>query len=439
MPNERLDMPAVILVGTQWGDEGKGKVIDLLSAEADHVVRSQGGNNAGHTLVVGGTEFRLHLIPSGVLYPHTKCYIGAGTVIDPEVLCREISALEEQGIELTGRLTISPLAHVIFPYHRHLDALYESIGRGHPVGTTHRGIGPCYADKVHRVGIRIGEMVRPERLRHALRLRIDRYNDEVGDDLMERALDFEAIYWEYCRHADRLRPFLGRVEEALFTALDKGELVLLEGAQGTLLDTTYGTYPYVTSSSTLAAGVCAGAGLGPTHISHVIGVAKVYTTRVGNGPFPTEVTGEEMFVEVRKAREIGTTTGRHRRIGWCDLVLLRHAVHLNGLSSLALTKLDVLDHVKTIRLCVGYRLDGEQLDMPPQLAEDLARVEPIYEEWPGWLESTSDCSSYEELPAAARGYIERIAELCEVPIALVSVGPDRERTLCLIENLFAHV
>jgi adenylosuccinate synthase len=416
-------MPSVIVVGAQWGDEGKGKVIDLLAEYADCIVRSQGGNNAGHTIVVKGKEFRFHLVPSGILYPHTQSFIMGGTVIDPKVLLEEISGLEDQGVLLKGRLHLSPYAHVIMPYHPIFDKLSEERKGAHAIGTTGRGIGPCYADKVNRIGIRVCELIDPSLLEKRLRYILPLKNQE--------------IYKEYSVYGRSLAPLVGQPERALGKACKENKNVLFEGAHGTLLDITFGTYPYVTSSSTISSGVSGGAGIGASRISHTIGVVKSYTTRVGAGPLPSALNDQEqnLFLDHSAAREIGTTTGRKRRIGWFDACLVRYAACLNGMDSLALTKLDVLDSVREIKICTGYRVCGQQIDYPPPAIEDLEEAEPIYETMAGWNCSTKDVAVYDQLPKEARAYIERLCQLVNTPLSILSLGPERERTL-FIQELF---
>lgn len=415
---------SVAALGMQWGDEGKGKVVDLLSENATHIARAQGGNNAGHTIVVSGKEFRFHLIPSGILYPHTKCYIGGGTVIDPESLLVELESLKKQGISTHNRLFISQYAHVVFPYHKLMDALAEKAKGKAAIGTTGKGIGPCYVDKVGRLGIRMVDLMHPERFRSKLMAIFSKKEKELGT-----SLDFEKVYSDYLGYAKELAPYVSPVEELLFEAGKKGEKVLFEGAQGALLDVTFGTYPFVTSSCTLSGGISSGLGVGPTRIDHTLGVTKAYTTRVGNGPLPSELSMEELsqFPDHLAAREVGTTTGRKRRIGWFDAFLLRHTICLNGADSLALMKLDVLDDLETIKICTGYK----KCKIFPACIEELELSQPIYETHPGWKKSTRDVKIYDDLPHNARAYIRRIEELCGVPISLISVGPEREKTLWL--------
>lgn len=425
-------MPSVILVGAQWGDEGKGKIIDILTAKAQHVVRPQGGNNAGHTIIVGDQEYKLHLIPSGILHLHTQCYLGAGTAIDPDVLLQEIDSLQSRGIPVKGRLWISPAAHIIFPYHRILDQLLEQRKGERSIGTTGRGIGPCYADKANRLGIRIGDLIRPDIFPKILKSVLALKNDEIVKLYGGERLSYDEILLHFTQIAEILKFYVLNVEETINYALDHDENVLFEGAQGTFLDISLGTYPYVTSSNTIAGGLCAGAGIGPSRIDHTIGIVKSYTTRVGNGPLPSE---EEFLLNHEMAREYGTTTGRKRRIGWFDAVLAKTAVRLNGLQSIALTKLDILDHLDPIKICVAYQFNGKRYDHLLPNTEDLDKVLPIYETVPGWKTSTSHIDHYEDLPENAKNYLKKIEELCKVPISLISLGPEREKTI-LLKDVF---
>jgi adenylosuccinate synthase len=417
----------IAVIGMQWGDEGKGKVIDLLSKEAQHIARAQGGNNAGHTIVVENQEYRFHLIPSGILYPHTKCYIGGGTVIDPASLLSEMNELKKHRVDFEKRLFISAYAHVVFPYHRLLDQLSEKLKGKEAVGTTGRGIGPCYVDKVSRCGIRMADLCSSKTFGEKLRSVLELKNRELEKLYGEKPLSFESIFHEYTDFARQLEPFIAPVEEALFKANKRGEKILFEGAQGALLDNTFGTYPYVTSSCTMSGGICSGLGMGPTRLDHTLGVAKAYTTRVGNGPLPTEFSPQELalFPDHSTSREIGTTTGRKRRMGWLDAFLLKHTVCLNGADSLAVTKLDILDDLDEIKICVGYK----HCHTFPATVEELAAAIPIYETHPGWKRSTRDLKIYGDLPPKARAYLRRIEEICEVPISLISVGPEREKTI----------
>lgn len=429
-------MPGVIVVGAQWGDEGKGKIIDLLTSKAKHIVRAQGGNNAGHTIIIGNDEYKLHLTPSGILHPHTQCYIGAGTVIDPEVLVFELNTLKSRGIDLTGRLWISPAAHIIFPYHRKLDLLLEQKKGPRAVGTTGRGIGPCYADKANRIGIRIADLLDSKGFSTLLKSAIASKNEEITKLYSSEPLSYEEIYSEYTRYAQYLSPHVNYVEEMVNSALADKENILFEGAQGTFLDISTGTYPYVTSSSTIAGGICTGSGVGPSRITHTLGVIKAYTTRVGLGPIPSEVSETDQFLDHLTAREFGTTTRRKRRIGWFDAVIAKTASRLNGLDSIALTKLDVLDQVSTIKICTSYEIDGQRVERVPYLADEFARAKPIYEELPGWNENTSQLTQFEQLPINAKAYLKRLEELTEAPISMISVGPEREQTIT-IKNPFS--
>ncbi len=415
-------MPVIIIVGAQWGDEGKGKVVDLLAAQATHVVRGQGGNNAGHTVVVEGKEHKLHLLPTGALHAHIQCYIGAGTAIDPTALLAEMAETD-----VSGRLWISPKAHLIMPYHKLLDALQEGRKGSKSIGTTGKGIGPCYTDRAARLGIPIGLLVEPDRFRSRLEEVLETKNRELVDLFSAQPLSLETILQEYLELGQRLQPYLSNVEFRLTDAHVRGETILLEGAQGTLLDVTFGTYPYVTSSSCTAAGICQGAGLGPSTVWETCGVVKAFNTRVGNGPMPTE---DPNFPQDHVSmREIGTTTGRKRRLGWFDAVLARASVALNGLTALALMKLDILDTFPEIKVCVGYSLEGKTWDLPPESTEDLFRVQPVYITLPGWNTSTRDIRDFENLPKAAQSYIDFLQTQCGIPIRMISVGPGREETI----------
>ena len=408
-------MSALVIVGVQWGDEGKGKIIDLLTPSADVVVRYQGGANAGHTIVKDGEETVLHLLPSGILHPNCKCIIGNGVVIDPEVLINEIAALHERGL-LTDNscLHVSDRAHVVFPYHKKLDQLGESSRGKSSLGTTGRGIGPTYEDKVARLGIRIGDLLQPKLLRERLTLSLLGKNRQL-ESLGEEAIQVD----EMCKlaelWAEKLKPFIQDTELILHEQIKLGKKILLEGAQGAALDIDHGTYPYVTSSNTVAGAACAGAAIGPTLIKNVLGVAKAYTTRVGEGPFPTELIDENGDKLQELGNEFGSTTGRRRRCGWFDAVLVQHSVRINGLTGLALTKLDVLSQFKTIKICTEYSSGNK----------------PIYEEVPGWNEDISQVRRYEDLPKTARDFVEKIGLYCGVAVELVSVGPDRNASMIL--------
>ncbi|MBO1047023.1 MAG: adenylosuccinate synthase [Dolichospermum sp. LBC05a] len=421
-------MANVIVIGAQWGDEGKGKITDLLSRSADVVVRYQGGVNAGHTIVVQGQTFKLHLIPSGILYPKTECIIGCGTVIDPQVLIKELEQLEELNIS-TANLLISQTAHVTMPYHRMIDKASEEVRGNHKIGTTGRGIGPTYADKSERIGIRMLDLMDTDGLREQLKWTIN-YKNTILEKLYNLPpLNPEEVIEEYLGYAERLRPFVVDTSLKIYDAVLRRRNILFEGAQGTLLDLDHGTYPYVTSSNPVAGGACVGSGLGPTMIDRVIGVSKAYTTRVGEGPFPTELNGGIGDLLGDRGAEFGTTTGRKRRCGWFDAVIGRYAVRINGMDCMALTKLDVLDELEEINVCVAYEIDGERCEHFPTSARLFARCRPIYKTVPGWQVSTSHCRTLEELPQKALDYLKFLAELMEVPIAIVSLGASRDQTI----------
>ena len=421
-------MANVIVIGAQWGDEGKGKITDLLSRSADVVVRPQGGVNAGHTIVVNGQTFKLHLIPSGILYPNTECIIGSGTVIDPKVLLQEIDQLEAFQVSVS-QLYISQTAHVTMPYHRLLDQASEERRGKHKIGTTGRGIGPTYADKSERTGIRVVDLMDPKTLRKKLIWTVN-YKNVVLEKLYDLPpLDPEVVIQEYLHYAERLRPHVVDSSLKIYDSIQKRKNILFEGAQGTLLDLDHGTYPYVTSSSPVAGGACVGAGIGPTMIDRVIGVAKAYTTRVGEGPFPTELYGELNQHLCDRGAEFGTTTGRRRRCGWFDGVICRYAVRINGLDCLAITKLDVLDELEEIQVCVDYELDGKTCDHFPGNASEFARCKPIYKTLPGWQQSTENCRDLADLPQQALNYLKFLAELMAVPIAIISLGASRDQTI----------
>ncbi len=421
-------MANVIVIGAQWGDEGKGKITDLLSRSADVVVRSQGGVNAGHTIVVQGQTFKLHLIPSGILYPDTECIIGSGTVIDPKVLLEELEQLHTLKVA-TENLFISQTAHVTMPYHRLFDQASEERRGKKKIGTTGRGIGPTYADKSERTGIRVVDLMNSDELKEKLEWTIN-YKNVILEKLYNlEPLDPQVVIEEYLDYAEQLRPHVVDSSLKIYEAIQQRKNILFEGAQGTLLDLDHGTYPYVTSSNPIAGGACVGAGIGPTVIDRVIGVAKAYTTRVGEGPFPTELHEEIGQLLGDRGAEFGTTTGRRRRCGWFDAVIGRYAVRVNGLDCLAITKLDVLDELAEIKVCVAYELDGQTCHNFPNNASQFARCTPIYETLPGWQQSTQDCRSLEDLPKEALDYLKFLAELMEVSIAIVSLGAGREQTI----------
>jgi adenylosuccinate synthase len=418
----------VIVIGAQWGDEGKGKITDLLSRSADVVVRSQGGVNAGHTVVVAGQTFKLHLIPSGILYPSTECIIGSGTVIDPQVLIEEIEQLKALGVTVDN-LHISQTAHITMPYHRKIDQASEESRGEYKIGTTGRGIGPTYADKSERTGIRVLDLMNSEHLHKQLGWTIN-YKNVILEKLYNLPpLDPEKVIEEYLKYAEYLKPFVVDSSLKIYEAVQEKKNVLFEGAQGTLLDLDHGTYPYVTSSNPIAGGACVGAGVGPTTIDRVIGVAKAYTTRVGEGPFPTELNDQVGQLLGDLGAEFGTTTGRRRRCGWFDAVIGRYAVRINGLDCLAITKLDVLDQLEEIKVCVAYEIDGEICNHFPTNATYFANCKPVYKTLPGWQEDTTSCRSLEDLPKKALTYLKYLAELMKVPIAIVSVGPGRDQTI----------
>lgn len=423
-------MSAVVIVGAQWGDEGKGKVTDFLAQKADMVVRHQGGANAGHTVVVGDRTFKLHLIPSGILYPDKVSVIANGVVVDPDILVSELDYLTSQAVAIDG-LRISTQAHVVMPYHKLMDALQEGRLGDKKLGTTLRGIGPAYMDKAARTGIRMSELVEPDRLRRRVAGQLAEKNRMLQLYGIE-PLDAEAITDQYLAYGQRLAPFMTNTAYLINDALDRDRNVLFEGAQGTLLDIDHGTYPYVTSSHPVAGGACIGAGVGPTRINQVYGVLKAYTSRVGDGPFPTELLNATGTNIRERGQEYGTTTGRPRRVGWLDGVALRQAARVNGLTGVVVTRLDVLDSMPELQLSVGYRLkDGSTTKEFPDRAEALETVEPIFEAMPGWQEPTTQVRRLEDLPEAARRYLDRISELTGVPVVMVSVGAERTHTITL--------
>ncbi len=425
-------MSALVIVGAQWGDEGKGKVVDLYTPYADLVVRYAGGANAGHTLVVGGEKLILHLIPSGILHEDTKCVVGQGTVIDPAVLLEEIRALGERGVSTLARLLISERAHVVLPHHKQVDELREAKSN-EAIGTTKRGIGPCYEDKAARRGIRMGDLLDESHLGTKLDANLEAWRPVI-EALGGVSPDASSIKTQYAEFGDTLRGYIGDATTAVRGAVESEGKILLEGAQGTMLDIDNGTYPFVTSSNAVAGGACTGAGIGPTHITRAIGIAKAYTTRVGGGPFPTELH-DEAGQRLRDAgSEYGSTTGRPRRCGWLDLVALRHAVAVNGLDEIAITKLDVLSNLPTLEVCIAYELDGQRLSHPP--FQRLDAVTPIYETLEGWNEELSSCRTRGELPIAAQRYLELIEKEVGCRVGLVSVGPDREDTADLRDPFY---
>lgn len=423
----------VIVVGTQWGDEGKGKVVDWLTDHAQGVVRFQGGHNAGHTLVIGGQKTALQLIPSGIMRPGVACYIGNGCVLSLPDLLREIDKLEAVGIEVTSRLKISDACPVILPYHVALD-LARELRRGDArIGTTGKGIGPAYEDKVARRAIRVADLLNPEVFAEKLKQNMDYHNFVLENYLKVEPVSYQKTLNDTLAVIPRIKPLIADVSTALNRAYESGSNLLFEGAQGSLLDVDHGTYPYVTSSNCVAGNAAAGAGIGPGMLNYILGITKAYTTRVGSGPFPSELSTDEGVGKHLSVvgMEFGTVTGRPRRCGWFDAALLRRSAQLNGLSGLCLTKLDVLDGLETIKICVGYKMDGKEIQIFPSNGEDASRCEPIYEEMPGWTENTIGTRSMDALPANAQAYIKRIEELVGKPVDMVSTGPDREETLVL--------
>ncbi|UCF57538.1 MAG: adenylosuccinate synthase [Deltaproteobacteria bacterium] len=425
-------MSNVVVVGTQWGDEGKGKVVDLLTAKADIVVRFQGGNNAGHTLVVNGEQTICHLIPSGILHEGKKCLIGNGLVVDPEVLLEEINNLTERGIAVNPeRLSLSEKAHIIMPYHKAIDLARETAKGKDKLGTTGRGIGPCYEDKVGRTGIRTIDLLETETLEEKLKANLKEKNFYLTKFLDAEPLEFQPIFDQYRSMAETLRPYITDVSLEIDQAIRSGKKVLFEGAQGTHLDIDHGTYPFVTSSNPVSGTVCAGAGVGPDKLHHIIGIVKAYTTRVGSGPFPTELLDETGDYVQKRGAEFGATTGRRRRCGWLDLVMVRDSVRFNGLTSLSITKLDVLTGLKELKICVGYEFQGKRIDSRPASLKKLAQCTPIYEEFPGWEEDIASARQMGQLPSETKTYLNRIKEITEVPLSIISVGSAREQTIML--------
>lgn len=421
----------VVVIGTQWGDEGKGKLVDLLTERAKGVVRFQGGHNAGHTLVIDGQKTVLHLIPSGILREGVRCYIGNGVVLSPEALIEEIGVLEKAGVPVRERLTISEACALILPIHVALDLAREKARGAKAIGTTGRGIGPAYEDKVSRRGIRAGDLFYPHLLEERLREMLDFHNFVLSQYFQEKPLDFAAVQTQLLKIGEEIKPMLGDVAGDLHGLREAGENVLYEGAQGAMLDIDHGTYPYVTSSNTTAGGAASGTGVGLLEFDYVLGITKAYSTRVGNGPFPTELFDDRGRHLSSRGAEFGATTGRARRCGWFDAVLMKRSAKLNSLSGICLTKLDVLDGLETIGICTHYRYQGKEIDTVPIGAEAYALCEPVIEEMPGWTESTAGITSLSGLPQAARDYIDRIERLVGVPIDILSTGPDRNETIVL--------
>lgn len=419
-----------VIVGTQWGDEGKGKMIDILSEKVDCVVRYQGGNNAGHTVVVKGKEYIFHLIPSGILHPKKICCIGNGVVVDPVGLIKEIQELSAVGISIRGRLKISALAHVILPYHKILDQLRETK-RAHKIGTTGRGIGPCYADKISRCGIRMGDLRNPRLFRDKLKDNLKEKNEIFKKVYRHPGFSFNKIYRQYLDYGKTLSPYITDTALFLNRAISSKKDILFEGAQGASLDIDFGTYPFVTSSSATSAGACTGSGVAPTKIDKVIGIAKAYTTRVGEGPFPTEFAPDFAEFMRNKGHEFGATTGRPRRCGWFDSVMVKNAIMLSGISELAIMKLDILDGLKTIKICMAYKYKGKLFKEVPADLAVLEKIKPVYREVPGWHEPVSRITRYRDLPANARNYLSCLQDILGTKISVVSVGSGRQETIFL--------
>lgn len=420
-------MTSVVVVGTQWGDEGKGKITDFLSANAEVIARYQGGDNAGHTIVIDGKKFKLHLIPSGIFFPEKISVIGNGVVINPKSLVKELAYLHEEGVT-TDSLRISDRAHVILPYHIELDRLQEEAKGDNKIGTTIKGIGPAYMDKAARVGIRIADLLDREVFAERLRINLEEKNRQFTKLYDAEALSFDDIFEEYYEYGQQIKQYVTDTSVILNDALDNGKRVLFEGAQGVMLDIDQGTYPFVTSSNPVAGGVTIGSGVGPSKIDKVVGVCKAYTSRVGDGPFPTELS-DEIGDRIREVgHEYGTTTGRPRRVGWFDSVVMRHSRRVSGITNLSLNSIDVLSGLDTVKICVAYDLDGERIDHYPASLEQLKRCKPIYEELPGWSEDITGVRHLDELPENARNYVRRVGELVGVRISTFSVGPDRDQT-----------
>ena len=429
----------VVVIGTQWGDEGKGKVVDWLTDHAQAVVRFQGGHNAGHTLIIGGKKTILRLIPSGIMHQQVICYIGNGVVLSPEALFKEIGELEAAGLDVRSRLKVSEAATLILPYHVAIDHAREKKRGSDKIGTTGRGIGPAYEDKVARRALRVQDFFYPDQFAAKLKENLDYHNFALTQYYKVEALDFKKVLEEAMSYAERIKSMVVDVSSALYAAEQAGQNLLFEGAQGTLLDIDHGTYPFVTSSNCVAGNAAAGSGVGPGSLHYILGITKAYCTRVGAGPFPSELYDHENPakqdpVGIRLAevgKEFGSVTGRPRRTGWLDAAALKRSIQINGLTGLCITKLDVLDGIKTIRLCVGYKLDGKTLDVLPRGAEAVARCEPIYEDFAGWTDSTVGITDWNKLPKTAQDYLKRVQEICGKPIAMVSTGPERDETILL--------
>ncbi len=418
-------MANTCVIGLQWGDEGKGKIIDILAKDYDIIVRYQGGGNAGHTLIIGDEKFIFHLIPSGILHPDKKCVIGNGIVFDPRLFLDEVAGLSKRNISVNGNLFVSDRAHVVFPYHKKLDLLIEKQKGNSMIGTTGRGIGPCYTDKVARDGIRVAELLHKEHFKEKLKKTVEEKNRLFVDLYKDEPVSWEEIYEEYCVYAEKISPFVCDTVDLMAKAIDDNKKILFEGAQGALLDVDFGTYPYTTSSNASAGGVSPGIGVSPKQIHDIIGITKAYATRVGSGPFPTEIDGEQGEHIRKKGGEFGSTTGRPRRCGWFDAVAIRHSVRISGVDSLIVTKLDVLDDQETIRICTGYKSYEKVYNNFPADLDVLENCEPVYEEISGWLEDTSNVRDVKDLPGKAMDYIRTIEEIIGLKVKMVSVGPER--------------
>lgn len=421
----------VVVVGTQWGDEGKGKIVDWLTDQAAGVVRFQGGHNAGHTLVVNGKKTILHLTPSGILREHVICYIGNGVVLSPSALLDEIDMLEQAGVDVTNRLRISEACPLILPYHIAIDGARERAKGIDKIGTTGRGIGPAYEDKIARRAIRLQDLFHPERFANKLKEILDYHNFLLKNYYHTTTIDYSEILEKYLKQAEKIQPMVADIPQLLFKANQAGNNLLFEGAQGALLDIDHGTYPFVTSSNCVAGAASTGSGVGPQLLNYVLGITKAYTTRVGSGPFPTELANKTGEYLAQKGHEFGSTTGRPRRCGWFDAVAARRSIQINGVSGLCITKLDVLDGLEKLKICTRYKFKqlDKSCDILPFGADDFADIEPVYEEWPGWQETTAGIKEFDQLPRTAQNYLNRIAELCQAPIAMVSTGPDRTETI----------
>ncbi len=424
-------MSSSVVIGAQWGDEGKGKIIDILSENSDYIIRYQGGNNAGHTVVIDGESFILHLIPSGILHKGKTCIIGNGVVVNPAALIEEIEKLSARGIRVEKNLLISEQAHIIFPYHWKMDELREIAKGRKKIGTTKRGIGPCYTDKVSRCGIRMADLLDVNIFSKKLKANLKEKNAILRNVYGFKGYSFNAIYKQYMNYREKIKGYIKDTTLIINKALDKNKRVLFEGAQGTMLDVDFGTYPYVTSSNSTAGGACTGSGVGPSRIGKVTGVVKAYTTRVGEGPFPTEFSDKLMNIIRHKGKEFGATTGRPRRCGWFDTLIVKHAVMVSGITEIVVTKLDVLDGLEKIKICTGYKYKGKSCKAFPANIEMLFNVKPQYEELPGWMSDTSGIQSFNKLPRNAVRYLKRLSDLVGAKISMVSVGSERKQTLKL--------